>query len=339
MSGENGYDTIREGNRWIMKSKPTDRSRQIKDLTASIKDRLQKIAKQTNRDFNAVLLQYFQERFLYRLSISQYQNGFILKGALLLLIHRMSRLRPTRDIDFLGQGFSNSPDVIKNILKEIIAIDCEDGVTFDHRGISVDEVIESADYKGIRVRVKALLGGMKEVLWMDVAFGDKLVGGPSQTEFPVLLEEMPVPKINVYSIESSIAEKFESLVKLSFVSSRMKDIYDILFQAENVDFLFDNLREAILATFQHRRTPIEDRSVIFSNDFKQDSEKQKQWKAFLNRNRLINDENFSGAIDRLELFLEPVCTSDPTLKNAKWDNKAWRWKRMRLQTKTRKIYI
>ncbi|MDP3684377.1 MAG: nucleotidyl transferase AbiEii/AbiGii toxin family protein, partial [Ignavibacteria bacterium] len=126
------------------------------------------------------------------------------------------------------------------------------------------------------VRVEATLGGMQEVLWMDIAFGDKIVGGPYQTDFPVLLEEMPVPRINVYSIESSIAEKFESLVKLSFVTSRMKDIYDILFQAENGNFLFDNLREAVIVTFQHRGTPLEDRRIIFGDSFKQDSEKQKQ---------------------------------------------------------------
>ncbi|MDP2209815.1 MAG: nucleotidyl transferase AbiEii/AbiGii toxin family protein [Bacteroidota bacterium] len=311
-----------------MKSGEPKRSKQIKDLTASVKTRLLNIAKQTNRDFNAVLLQYFQERFLYRLSISQYQNGFILKGALLLLTHRMSRLRPTRDIDFLGQGISNAPDNIEKIMQEIVAIDCEDGVIFDPKTVTADEIIESADYQGVRVRVEATLGGIKEVLWMDVAFGDKIVGGPYQTDFPVLLEQMPVPKISVYSIESSIAEKFESLVKLSFVSSRMKDIYDILFQAENVDFLFDNLREAIIATFQHRRTPIEDRSVIFSNDFKQNSDKQKQWKAFLSRNRLTFNESFLDVINKLELFLEPVCTNDPALKNTKWDNKAWRWKRL-----------
>ncbi|MBA4313540.1 MAG: hypothetical protein C0417_13025 [Chlorobiaceae bacterium] len=311
-----------------MKSEPTNRSKQIKDLTASVKARLLNIAKQTNRDFNAVLLQYFQERFLYRLSISQYQTGFILKGALLLLTQRMSRLRPTRDIDFLGQGLSNAPDNIKKIIQEIVTIDCKDCVIFDHKNITVDEIAENADYNGIRVRVEASLGGMKEVLWMDVAFGDKIIAGPHQTDFPVLLEEMPVPKINVYSIESSIAEKFEALVKLSFVSSRMKDIYDILFQAQNETFLFDNIREAIIATFQHRGTPLEDRKVIFGIDFKLDSDKQKQWIAFLSRNRLTVNESFSEAMNKLELFLESVCSNDPNLKDSSWEAIDWKWKQL-----------
>ncbi len=308
-----------------MKSGEPKRSKQIKDLTASVKTRLLNIAKQTNREFNAVLLQYFQDRFLYRLSISQYQAVFILKGALLLLTRRMSRLRPTRDIDFLGQGISNAPDNIEKIMQEIVAIDCKDGVIFDPKTVTADEIIESADYQGVRVRVEATLGGIKEVFWIDVAFGDKIVGGPYQTDFPVLLEQMPVPKINVYSIESSIAEKFESLVKLSFLTSRLKDIYDILFQAENGSYIYDNLREAIIATFQHRGTSIEDRSVIFGDDFKQDSEKQKQWKAFLNRNRLTFNESFSDAMNKLELFLEPVCTNDPAQKSAQWNNENWKW--------------
>jgi predicted nucleotidyltransferase component of viral defense system len=309
-----------------MKSGEPKRSKQIKDLTASVKARLLNIAKQTNRDFNAVLLQYFQKRFLYRLSISQYQAGFILKGALLLLTRRMSRLRPTRDIDFLGQGISNTPDKIKKIMQEIVAIDCEDGVHFDHRNITVDEIAENADYKGIRVRIEAMLDAIREVLWMDVAFGDKIVGGPYQTDFPVLLEQMPVPKINVYSIESSIAEKFESLVKLSFVSSRMKDIYDVLFQAENDSFIFDNLREAIITTFKHRGTSLEDRRVIFGIDFKKDIEKQKQWTAFLSRNRLTFNESFPDAMIKLEHILEPVCNNDPKMPGSRWDYKDWKWK-------------
>ena len=104
--------------------------REVKDLGASVRARLTNIAKETKRDFDAILLQYLQERFLYRLSISPYRSAFVLKGALLFLVYEMPFLRPTKDVDFLVRSKSKDVGTIKNMIQDIARVDVEDGVRF-----------------------------------------------------------------------------------------------------------------------------------------------------------------------------------------------------------------
>jgi predicted nucleotidyltransferase component of viral defense system len=201
------------------------KKREIKDLGASVRARLMNIARETKRDFDAILLQYFQERFLYRLSISPFRSDFILKGALLFLVYEMPFLRPTKDVDFLVRSKSRDNVTIKNMIQDIARIDVEDGVRFLPESVSLESVMEDADYKGLRVKLKGSLDKARKTLQIDIAFGDVLVAGPVEMEFPLLLDDQPVLRLKVYSKESTVAEKFQSLVKLNILSSRMKDIY------------------------------------------------------------------------------------------------------------------
>jgi len=140
---------MREG--WVMEK------REIKNLGASIRARLTNIAKETKRDFDAILLQYFQERFLYRLSISPYRSAFVLKGALLFLVYEMPFFRPTKDVDFLVRSRSKDMRTIKGMIQDIARVDVRDGVRFFPESVSLESVMEDADYEGIRVKI---LGGL-----------------------------------------------------------------------------------------------------------------------------------------------------------------------------------
>jgi predicted nucleotidyltransferase component of viral defense system len=304
------------------------KKREIKDLGASVRARLMNIARETKRDFDAILLQYFQERFLYRLSISPFRSDFILKGALLFLVYEMPFLRPTKDVDFLVRSKSRDNVTIKNMIQDIARIDVEDGVRFLPESVSLESVMEDADYKGLRVKLKGSLDKARKTLQIDIAFGDVLVAGPVEMEFPLLLDDQPVLRLKVYSKESTVAEKFQSLVKLNILSSRMKDIYDILFLASHQPFQMHLLRNAIAKTFNRRGTPIQDRKSIFTKEFKSSKEKQTQWIAFLRRSHLESYKTFDKAIDHLEIFLEPVCSRKPLLSGDEltWNPKNWSWK-------------
>jgi predicted nucleotidyltransferase component of viral defense system len=234
----------------------------ITNLGASIRAKLYNVARETERDFDSILLQYFQERFLYRLSISEFRRNFILKGALLLLAYKMPLLRPTKDIDFLLRSITNNQEKIKSIIGQVASIEAMDGVSFVIESISAESIIENADYGGIRVKIGAMLDNARKVLQLDIGFGDIVVAGPVEMDFPILLEEQPVPHLQVYSTESAIAEKFEALVKLNILSSRMKDIYDILFLAAHESFSLKTMHKAILETFRNRVTPLKDRMSI-----------------------------------------------------------------------------
>ncbi len=137
------------------------KKREIKDLGASIRARLKNIARETKRDFHAILLQYFQERFLYRLSISPYHLAFVLKGALLFLVYEMPFLRPTKDVDFLVRSKSKDLATIKEMIQDIAKIEVADGVTFIPESVSLESIIEDADYEGIRVKIVGSLDKAK----------------------------------------------------------------------------------------------------------------------------------------------------------------------------------
>jgi predicted nucleotidyltransferase component of viral defense system len=300
-------------------------NKDIKNIGASIRARLTNIALQNRRDFNALLLQYFQERFLYRLSTSPYKRNFVLKGALLFIVYEMPFTRPTKDVDFLALSISNNLQDIEKIVKEISRIDVKDGVVFNTESLSIERIIEEADYEGVRIKLEGSLVNARNTLQIDIAFGDVLVAGPVEKNYPVLLEDQPIPILQIYSKESSVAEKFEAIVRLNIVTSRMKDFYDILFMAKHVTFHMRTLREAIDKTFKNRMTPLEDRKAIFSKDFKTSKEKQEQWTAFLSRSRLDSYKTFTEAVEKLELFMEPASKESISDKDMSWSPETWKW--------------
>ena len=261
-------------------------------LTTSVRQRLQRIAKESGQDFNSIQLRYVQERFLYRLSKSAYKNAFILKGALLFVAFNVSTLRPTKDIDFLGNSVTNKLDDLQKILEEICTVKYDDAVSFDIGDIETSTIAEGKEYSGVRARIIASLGTAKIILWLDFGFGDKIVAGPVELDFPSLLD-FESPKIKVYSLESAIAEKFEARVKLNFDTSRMKDFYDINELASQNSFNLAILSEAIKETFNARETDLKSQNVIFSDEFKNDANKEIQWKAFLRRTALTSEFSFN----------------------------------------------
>jgi len=295
-------------------------NKEIKNIAASVKERLRNISTQTGKEYQSVLRQYMQERFLYRLSKSLYADNFILKGALLFIAHDISRSRPTKDIDFLGSSISNDMDEIAEIIKEILKVVCVDGLRFEAKKIESENIVEDGDYHGVRIKFYAYLENSRERIQIDIGFGDRITAGPIGIDFPTLLD-FPSPHIKVYSIESAVAEKFEAIVSLLLETSRMKDFYDILFFANHYKFKLDLLKEAMLTTFQHRDTDIEKRIAIYKDKFKTDEQLQKFWTAFLDRNKLTAENNFAAVVERLYSFIEPIFSE----KNLIWNPSKFIW--------------
>lgn len=272
-------------------------------LEQSVKDRLKNIARSAGKDYNFVCIQYLQERFLARLDKSPYRNNFILKGALLLLAYKIPAVRPSKDIDFLGQNTSNDMDQIESSIREIAGIDLQDGVSFDSKHIDIEQITEDAEYSGLRARISATAGGDRHRLQLDIGFGDSIVDGPIDLDYPAMLD-FPSPNIKVYSLESAIAEKLEAIVSLGTYGSRMKDYFDVWFLISNHEIDKDRLRRAISTTFKKRNTPLEDIGFIFSDEFKSDNEKTRQWQAFLDRSSINTDKSFGQIVDEMEVFLK-----------------------------------
>jgi predicted nucleotidyltransferase component of viral defense system len=150
------------------KTKSGGNEKEIKNISASVRERLRNISVETGKEFQNIVRQYAQERFLYRLLKSAYSNNLILKGALLFVAHDISRSRPTRDIDFLGASISNDKDEIKEVIREILQTDFNDGLRFDADHIDAENIAEDGDYHGLRIRFFAYLGTIKERIQLDV---------------------------------------------------------------------------------------------------------------------------------------------------------------------------
>jgi hypothetical protein len=267
----------------------------IKNLAASVRQRLLNIAKERGDAFDLILARYALERLLYRLSVSPHEERFLLKGALLFIVWGMNDHRPTRDADLLGSG-SNEPDALIAVFREVCALECEDGIAFDPQSVEAAQIAEEKAYPGVRVTLRATLAGANIPVQIDVGFGDAVTPDPKPIDYPVFLDA-PAPKLRAYPVETVISEKFHAMVLLGMDNTRMKDFYDVKVIAERFEVDVEVLAIAITATFERRKTAAlpAGMPLALSEVFAKDETKQRQWTAFLRRNRL--DEKANPLVD------------------------------------------
>jgi predicted nucleotidyltransferase component of viral defense system len=263
------------------------------------------LSRERQESFNFVLTQYANERFIYRLSRSRFKDQFVLKGATLFVVWTGHFHRPTRDLDLLGYGDS-TPGTVADLVRTVCQEDVEpDGLIFDRESVRTSEMREEQEYEGVRVHLTANLEAAKINLQIDVAFGDVIHPSAQRVSYPALLD-FPAPKVRAYPQESVVAEKLEALVSLGMANSRMKDFYDLLVLAERFAFEGRTLTEAIHATFERRQTTIPEEPTGLTESFYGNTEKVKQWTAFLTRSQLGADaESLQETIDHLRKFLLP----------------------------------
>lgn len=265
--------------------------------------------KKNSWNFNLLLVRYATERFLYRLSISEYANQFVLKGGNLFIIWQNGMsFRPTVDSDFLCVG-NASDEHLKSVFVQLCqATDYqEDGIKFDSESIRISPIRDDNEYGGTRVILNAFLGNARIPLQVDVGVGDEITPGPEIAEFPVLLDGK-TPTLKVYPMTTVIAEKTETMVSRGLNNSRMKDFYDIWLLSQLFDHDFVILRQAIENTFSRREVALPfEIPECFSEKFMANTMKNTQWNAFCRKNRLQKyPENFESAVMRIKEFLEPV---------------------------------
>jgi len=251
----------------------------ISNMAHSVHARLKNAAREQGRPFNEILQRYGMERFLYRFSKTEHVEDFTLKGALLLQAHDMTLTRPTRDIDLLGTG-DTDPDRLEEVMHDCCTVSVsDDGITFDLDSITSQSIRPEAHYNGQRLSVMAYLRTARIPIQVDVGFGDVVVPQPSVVNYPTILD-FDQPRLQTYTFESAIAEKYEAMVELGAFNSRMKDFYDIWWLSQNHPFEGVLLRQAISATFKRRGTPVpEEKPVALTSAFITNRTKA-QWKAF-----------------------------------------------------------
>ena len=192
-------------------------ARQLKDL-------IRNLSKKKSADAQILMRNYMMERFLERISLSEYKDKFILKGGMLVAAMVGLDARATMDLDATIKGANVSLTDVEMIVSNIIAIPIDDGVSFCIRRIS--EIMEEADYPGVRVSMETKFDGVITPLKIDISTGDVITPKEIRYRFNLMLEDRTI-EVWAYNLETVLAEKLETVISRNVANTRMRDFYDI----------------------------------------------------------------------------------------------------------------
>mgnify|MGYP000023045788 CR=1 FL=1 len=250
-------------------------ARQLKDL-------IRNLSKKKSADAQILMRNYMMERFLERISLSEYKNQFILKGGMLVAAMVGLDARATMDLDATIKGTNVSVEDVEMIISQIISIPLDDGVSFRVKRIS--EIMEEADYPGVRVSMETKFDGVITPLKIDISTGDIITPREIKYNFNLMLENRTI-EVWAYNLETVLAEKLETVISRNVTNTRMRDFYDIyiLQQLYGEQLSKDVLWDALVATAKKRETleqiETEDIDEVF-DEIQSSSVMENLWKAY-----------------------------------------------------------
>jgi hypothetical protein len=284
-----------------------------RDMAASVRARLLTLARSTGEDDQALLRRYAIERLLHRIGSSEHASRLVVKGATLQALWGGPTYRPTKDLDVLARGNAD-PDSVVSWLREIATtVVSADGVEFLPASVRAEGIGRGRRYEGVRAHLIAQMGSAVFSVQVDVGFGDAVVPAPIDVTFPVILDG-PAPRVRAYARETVVAEKTHAIVSLGTANSRLKDFCDLHLLARRFRFEAGLLREALVATFDRRETPLPQAEPAgLAPDFYSDALRSAAWRGFLARS-LIHEvpDDFVVVGAALRRFLLPVVVASDT---------------------------
>lgn len=291
------------------------------DKAASVLAKLKNKAKISGISYQQCLQLFMQEEFLRKLSKSGYDDNLILKGGLFIYTLTNFESRATIDVDFLLRGFSNSIEDVKSMIGKIIDTSTgNDFVSMTAKGFK--EISPQRKYHGISTQIIGQIKNVRVPFNVDIGVGDIIVPKAEERRINTQLPDFEKPVIKTYSLESTIAEKFDAILQRFELTGRMKDFYDIYYLARTFDFEGAKLRAAIFETLKKRETPYDRDSFKRILALSEDEDMQKRWRYFL-KNMKDDTLEFAVVIKEMQIFLEPVF--DAIVDEEEW-KKNWTFK-------------
>ena len=270
------------------------------DIGASVLAKLRNKAKETGRSNQLCMQLFCQEEFLRRLEKSKYADNFVLKGGLFLYTITEFDSRVTVDVDFLLRKIPNTPEKLREVINDVIESDTtNDFIMFEVKDVLTISV--NKQYPGIHADIVAHIKNTRTPFGIDFGIGDIIVPGAEKRKIPTQLDDFPLPTINTYSIETTVAEKLDAILSLMEFSSRMKDYYDIYYLANKFDFDGKTLTEALRKTFVNRNHTFTIEQFNQMLSFSADDAMQKKWAAFCKKVNTKN--NFNNTLSTISRFL------------------------------------
>ena len=295
------------------------------DMASSVLARLKNKAKESGRSYQLCLQLFCQEEFLRRLQKSKYVENLVLKGGLFIYSLTEFDSRVTVDVDFLLKRIPNTPEQLRIVVEEIIAVDTgNDFIAFEIKDVAPIAVAKK--YAGIGVTMVAKIKNTRTPFSIDVGVGDIIIPKQEKRRIPTQLDDFEAPVVNTYSIETTVAEKIDAILSLMEFSSRMKDYYDIYYLSHKFDFEGEVLCEALSKTFTNREHDFTVEQFEQILTFDSDDGMQKKWKAFVKKIDVEMDE-FPVILQSIKVFLfEPymaIMNEENFEKN--WDARERKW--------------
>ena len=276
----------------------------MSDKAASVLAKLKNKAKASGISYQQCLQLFFQEEFLRRLAGSKYAENFVLKGGLFIYTLTNFESRATVDVDFLMRGLDNDMARMDEIIAEILALDTgNDFVTF--KATKATPIAVQRKYHGISTQITGYIKNVRVPFNVDIGVGDVIVPKAERRNIQTQLAEFEKPEVLTYSLESTIAEKFDAILQRFELTGRMKDFYDIYYLSRTFDFDGLKLQTAIQETLQNRGTAYEKDSFERVLALADDTDMQTKWKYFLKT--IKNPEmTFSSVIYGIGQFIGPI---------------------------------
>lgn len=274
------------------------------DIAASVLAKLKNKAKASGVSYQQCLQLFFQEEFLRRLAGSRYAENFVLKGGLFIYTLTNFESRATVDVDFLMRGLNNDLARMDEIIAEILAVDTgNDFVRFEAK--KTESIAVQRKYHGISTQITGYIKNVRVPFNVDIGVGDVIVPNAERRNIQTQLAGYEQPEILTYSLESTIAEKFDAILQRFELTCRMKDFYDIYYLSRTFDFDGLKLQTAIQETLQNRGTAYEKDSFERVLALADDADMQTKWRYFL---RTLGNPvmDFQTVMNGLEQFLAPL---------------------------------
>lgn len=271
-----------------------------------LKDLIRNLSKKKSADAQILMRNYMMERFLERMSVSEYKDKFILKGGMLVAAMVGLDARSTMDIDATIKGADVNVEAVERIITNIISVPMDDGVTFRVKQIS--EIMDEAEYPGVRISMETEFDGVRTPLKIDISTGDVITPREIQYSFKLMLEERTID-VWAYNLETVLAEKLETVISRNVTNTRMRDFYDIyiLLKLYGNKLNANVLDEALRATAKKRETEkYMSNAVELFEEVQNDSNMLKLWNAYQKKFSYAEDISWDSVVGAVK-GLYDVC--------------------------------
>lgn len=272
-----------------------------------LKDKVRNLSKGKSDVAQGLIRNFIMERFLERVSLSNYKNNIILKGGMLVASLVGLNIRSTMDIDTTVKALPLNEEDARKIIEEICNIEVDDGVSFQIT--SSKKIMEDFDYPGIRMMLEAKLDRMKQPFKIDISTDDAITPRAIDYEYKLMFEDRKISMLT-YNVETLLAEKMQTVLARGLANTRMRDFYDIyeIMNLKNVGINTEVLQKAFEVTCEKRLTKFTDKEIYdILNKIKTDPEFIKMWESFKNANYFVKDLSWKTIVSFDAEHIKEIC--------------------------------